>query len=663
MDAMDYHGYFLEHRPSPPQPALPVAPPPRDLFTLEQRDDVLHNLAAVKQSVEELATQVSIAFHTLHQKRADPTTIEKTHEAVASSLDAACKKASDAWNLPKITPANDQEFAVALVDTLYFRTLYDNLVVDAKKLAFELRDESKQNELKRLKELVTACDAMTEDKTVILSTVTDEEREFVDITSCNFKKQDPLKEPQPLQLLDSVELPKEYKFRTGDAWLQTWSVIGYAQIADTIAYLTSISHRLHKLTRDLREDMKQAAAGSLRANTLLLITCDELEGMLTSYVTILKSKPRSKQIHAGWYYLRGLLSQLKTTKAAIASFDHMKSEAFGTKAKITEKLVLCLTAQEEGLTHLYEASELAAPFIKELPDQKEFIEVIGHKRLLLTNEEKKLAYLAFSSIPISQDELSSYLMKGFIKALYFSRDCEPAFKLVVAKCRGTPQFTTCLARSDVLTRLYEAFKQQYGESEHKELVHILELLHTTRPLTTSQDVLALDRYMRFHQAKKQLTECRALQKNRKNPRIEYVQEVLNQREIDWKDALECKKTPEDLYNPLYSYFFGVNKEKQVAADRAISKALIGKLELSHITMALLYRWLLERHKEQIEHPVGFLQRAVDALTITDETIKEVAQENKIFSQFVKEYNEIQTWKSFFILHYGEDYMKTALQIK
>ncbi len=645
---------------SHPHPAQASAPPPaqRELFTTNDSMIVVEGLDEVKRSVDELANQVSIAFHYLNQKRADINKIAETHNALAKSLDVAVESASEAWkNPPKVCPASDLDIAAALIDKLYYKTLYDILVVDAKKLAFELRDNEKQYELKRLKEVVAACDAMTKDTTASLTAVTDEEREFIDITSCTLKKQEQLKDPAPMSSLDDVDIPKEYNFRTGDQWMQTAWVVGYSHITGTINYLTSVAHRLHKLSRDLREDMKIASCGTLRANEELLVKCDELEGILTSYVAVLKTKPHSKQNHAGWYYLRGLLAQLRATKAAAVAFDKMKNEAFGTRAKITGKLVLCVK-QEASLYHLYEAAEIASVHAKEMPDFKELIGIIGQKRLALSDHEKKLPVQAFASLAVSQDELSSYLMKGFIRAIYFSETCDPEFKLVVAKCSTTPQFEACINRSNELSRLYEHFKRIYGESEHKELLHILGLLYTPRPLATAPELLKLDRFMRFYQASRELEECRIIQK-KPNPRIEYAQAVLTHMKVEWVDALVCKRTPTELYEILYTRFFDPNEEKRSAADEMISRAILGKIQATHVVLALLYRWVLEQHVQSVKEPVNAVVGFLQSLTITEAEVKQIGRRDSLFQQLAREYEQDAIWKAFFNLQYGEEYMKKA----
>ena len=640
----------------------PVARPPVTFLPTEFEPEVW-DLTVVKPAVEELANRVSIAFHNLVQKRADGNTVTEQHEAWANSVQMAVEAAANAWKEAKPVVQID---GAALVDGLYYKTLYDMLVNDAKLVQDALRDPKKCDELVHLKKIVSKCDSMTTDTTATLTPETDEAKAFVALTSYSFTKHEELKDPDPLTPVDAVAVPTEYHFRTGNQEKTKTSYFGgYYKIAGTIDYLESIAHRLHKLVRDLRADMRAACAtGSLEEkNTLLLSQCEELGKLLTAHLDVLKSKPHSTHIHAGCYYLQGLTAQLATTKAAIAAFDAMKSERFGFCAKITANIVSCLDSG--NLFPLYEAALLASSDPDAVPTLKEVISRKAETLLAPTLEESKVAALAFGDQPISVELISSYLTKGFIQSI-FSNCSTPEFKLAVAKLSTTPQFAEALKRSEQLKLLHDHYFKVVRAHPHEMLLGILSRLYTPRSIETRPEVLALDHFMRFSQAEAELAQCRQLDPNH-NPRIDYVQGCLDNIRKEWEKDANWQTDSIELLGALKTRFFDSNEEARKQADVTLENSLTQKLKLKPVVMALYFRWLLERFvtnipKEpsgKIAQAINWLAEAVHEVTISESEVRQTDSFQRHLTYFFKEYTENPLWKGFFDLQYGPEYMERA----
>ncbi len=601
------------------------------------------DLIYVKASLVALEEQVAIAHANLHFNP-DPAQLE----AWTVTLIQAKEQADSAWKIATKVAVAIKDLRCYFYDFLHYEILYHKLVKEACIIGDAL---SNHRNIIHLKDVCAQCDALTSDRTSAIGAKTDAAREYIALTSHSFTQHEELKDPDPLPLLDKVVLPTPYYFAKG-SWFRGVPYLGYRKLTGTIQYLESIAHRLYYLERKLKEQMRPP----FQLDETLILQVDDLDKRLAEYLDVLKSKQRSNEIQAGWFYLKTLKAYASTVRVAIEQFQQDCQSAFALHVSLSNRLVSYIESQDTSLYPLYEMwVALSAIVDKErlphsYPQLKQLLHVTARTCLNYTTEELAVPKCLFGGSWTSKELLSGYVMKGIILSLTFCPNVDSEFELVLAKCESSATFRECLERSIELVSLYQDYRKQHEIKHYKTLLQILEWLEAPVPIATCQEALAYYQFMRYYQALYALTEITT--KGIQTPRVAYVAEVLRQKDEEWQAALKLPYEPKTLFDCLCRRLFGHNPD---ANDAIYNNVKIE--ERSPLVTILLYRWALE--ELVVTSTVEGITKQVSKLTL-EKDARKVAIQRRLLQLFFAAYEKDPVIKSFFTLFYGDEYLKKAL---
>lgn len=611
------------------------------LFLPCDRPIQLKDHAAVEPAMKEFEQEVRLGFHNLHQKRAPCTSIVDTNKGYAHALVAARTKIDQACKEATKRVAKDaQEQTAMVIDALYYDTLFTLLCTRAEATRQTLIEDKANDNMYHLKQIVEQCDGLRSDTTKELKPKTDEARVYVALTAYSFTKHEEIPDPLPLAALNTEELPHENDFRTGTS-LAKVPLIGYRKILPTVDYLRSIALRLCAVEADFHANIRRSCSGNNPLDALLYTRLDELDGLLTRHFEVIRSKPRSGSLHAGWYYLMALQAQSPAIRASMCAFKEMQKGTFGIRAQIIEKL-------GGNLFALYQAAMLAQTEEPSLRNLQEILGRDGHERLALTDEEKAVPKRVFANQQVPDALLQSYLMKSLVKQSYFAKYLNAELDLVVCKIDHHPLFQT----NPELAAVYAAYLAETGSArrteEIDELVDILSLLYNPSPDGTPEECTELNRFMSYCAAHKKFMQ---LCLTKRGPRINYLEKALeNERE----KAYDFQKEPTELFSHLYTYFFIDDSFKRDLANGEILAAIEKLPDISFSVKALLYAWAVERLVERSKSKG--LTNKLKALTLS-------SAEKQLMASFLSEYHTDAAIKAFFDTRYGQEYMQKVVALR
>lgn len=519
-----------------------------------------------------------------------------------------------------------------------------------------------------------------------------------------------------IQNSSSVDLHKEDRFRNGQM-VTTERVIGpYNGIRDQVEALESIAKALAKLLTVLEHRIADLCEGKQAPLEGYHSLDDEkrsykalirgLEQFIQEEQQKLIELPISDRVHAGWYYAAKLLSNVREVKKVFNQFTELSQDDFSLYGGAINWLIDYLDPRDlrlagnphyftgaVAITRLYASIQSVCQLTKPASSESfgdkframiyDTIEQIIAKKGLCTLElsakEKEVPALVLGKLPLEtlreaikgeQEILPAavrkYLMKGFLRHLYFSnKRVDPEFELVLDMLKNSVYysyaFTATVRQKMDFARYHAAYMLQTDMNRYAASIRLMS--ESWSLLCENVQGTALDNLFRYTAARQKLSNVRAALTSAQSPaqaaRVEFVQAktgvIFRQMEASYPvyfAQLESIDTPSDVRRPLdqgiyklvaISLYSDNSKESRQAANELTM--ILGALSVEDLPEDewlgnLLAGWYFER----------FVAGLSDGIAHRDFML------TKILSRYLADRSTRALWNSW----YGIGFMEIAL---
>lgn len=314
-----------------------------------------------------------------------------------------------------------------------------------------------------------------------------------------------------LAAASDVELPRENRFRNGNwtTWLTTFPFARYAPIRNHKDSLEAIAQALYKLECLLLDRIKTVSTDELEKDIEI---CQGLEQLIGKQLKSLAGVPIAKEIHAGWYYVTALQTQAKVLQTSIQLFNQMATATYATELGVIDRLVKALPASSQGATVTQvmclwqltqDVASLPVQHIELAKVIDQMLAHLGAETTAFTEQELQVPNKVFTKEFMWGDSMSevvqSYLLKGFLQYLYFTkgdqRALDPRFDAVffMLKCDQNYKegFDAWLKNCQMLKQMQNAYVPLSDMNSNVFLSKAMSTVASTllaRPLSSFDDV-------------------------------------------------------------------------------------------------------------------------------------------------------------------------------
>lgn len=415
----------------------------------------------------------------------------------------------------------------------------------------------------------------------------------------------------------TIELATEDKFRNGQR-MTTERLIGpYNGIKEQVEKLELLAKALAKLVSTIEQRIEALCEGQLNPlDGLHSLEAEKqaykaliqgLEQLIQDEQSSLLKLPLSDRVHAGWYYAAKLLSNVREIKKIFGQFAALVADDFSLYGGAINWLVDYLDPKDARLagdrhyfngavaiTRLYASiqsfCQLRKPQHVESFEDKlkcmiyETIEQIIAKKGLctveLSDKEKNVPALVFSKTslddlrePLKGEKeifpaaVRKYLMKGFLRHLYFSdKRVDPEFELVLDMLKNSPYyavaFKSTVAQKLDFAKYHAAYMRQTDMNQYSPQIRLmaeaLSLLSENQ--SENLDEIALENLFRYVAARQKLSNVHSSSLNisaSQHARLDWVDrqaasiyKKMQPKYPSYFSQLETINIPADVRRPL-----------------------------------------------------------------------------------------------------------------
>lgn len=521
-----------------------------------------------------------------------------------------------------------------------------------------------------------------------------------------------------VQQAGTIELPVANLFRNGQyKYWADWSGFSYPEILKQVNQLTSIAKALYKVQGELQETIRstcQRDVDSLVLEAALnthTATIQDLERLIGAEAQALQALPLSNQIHAGLYYVAGLLTQGKTISCTAEQFLQMAKGSFGLHAKALHQLIKYVESKDAlaenstvtSICNLYAAVQAACAIKEPLNNNtrvytviEQILAIAGSTLLKLSAEESQIPHklLTRKMLPgtlrlgDASGTLQTYLMKGFLQHLHFSKTdhgtSDPELEMALFILKSDPVYKTgfneLLSTNKELQALYSAYIKQSDMEAHAQTLEtmstLVEMLERTSPEGAADEVRKADVFVRYHKANQAMLAFKAKCQDQgpaQCARAKWLEDKVATFAATWAEDLDVEedlkryegKVSEFLHSHLCKSLCAVEPASRLAADREIlATVLKGNDTLSGIVKVLMNRWTLERFVEYAKQgtaarAVSFFKSELFGYSVEEKTITEAEVEilTTLFTEYLTDPTQTALWRC----QYDTGYMEMALK--